>query len=227
MPDGRAHRKLPRVDKSLLISSAVLVLANLLPLYGVIALDWSVRSVIILFWLENFVIGVLNVLRILTAGASQVPLGMKLFSAAFFTVHYGGFWAGHGFFIFAMFEGAMAPGAPVTPADDMLTSLRAEILDGWLLWPLIGIALSHLFSYVVNYVGGGEFRRTSARELMKQPYARVIVLHVTIIIGGLLIQTLNSPAPALILLIAIKIAVDLGAHIREHRQQGPQPLMAD
>ncbi|MDJ0926593.1 MAG: DUF6498-containing protein [Gammaproteobacteria bacterium] len=227
MPDGRADLKSLRIDNSLAISSVVLVVANLLPLYGVIALDWSVRSVILLFWLENFVIGVLNVLRILTATAHQVPIVMKMFTAAFFTVHYGGFWFGHGFFIFAMFEGAMAEGAPVTPADGMVASLRAEILDGWLLWPLIGIALSHAFSYVVNYLGRGEFRRTSARELMKQPYARVIVLHVTIIFGGLLIQTLNSPAPALVLLIAIKIAVDLGAHIREHRQRDPQPLMAD
>jgi hypothetical protein len=54
---------------------------------------------------------------------------------------------------------------------------------------------------------------------MAEPYKRIIVMHVTIIFGGWLILLLKSPVPALILLIALKTAVDLRAHRHEHREK--------
>ncbi len=43
---------------SLRPSAIVLVLVNLLPLGGVLALDWQVFDVLLLYWSENVVIGV-------------------------------------------------------------------------------------------------------------------------------------------------------------------------
>lgn len=48
---------------SLRPSAIVLVLANLLPLGGALALDWQVFDVLLLYWTENVVIGVITVLR--------------------------------------------------------------------------------------------------------------------------------------------------------------------
>jgi hypothetical protein len=45
---------------SLRPSAIVLVLVNLLPLGGVLALDWQVFDVLLLYWSENVVIGVVN-----------------------------------------------------------------------------------------------------------------------------------------------------------------------
>ena len=36
----------------------------------------------------------------------------------------------------------------------------------------------------MNYLGHGEYRRTVAPLLMLQPYARIIVLHMAILFGG-------------------------------------------
>ncbi|MGI9247995.1 MAG: DUF6498-containing protein, partial [Woeseiaceae bacterium] len=44
-------------------SSIALVLANLVPLAGVLLFDWQVFDVLMLYWAENVIIGVINVLR--------------------------------------------------------------------------------------------------------------------------------------------------------------------
>jgi len=54
---------------------------------------------------------------------------------------------------------------------------------------------------------------------MQAPYSRVVVLHVTVLLGAMLIQLFHSPLWALLLLIGLKIGVDLRAHLKEHRRQ--------
>jgi hypothetical protein len=51
------------LTKRLRLSAIALVLANLAPLAGVLVWQWSVSSIVILYWFENVVIGVINVLR--------------------------------------------------------------------------------------------------------------------------------------------------------------------
>lgn len=85
------------------------------------------------------------------------------------------------------------------------------------LWLAVAVlAASHLFSFFWNFLGHGEFRRARVSELMLKPYGRVVVLHLTIILGGIGITVLGSPAWALLLLVGLKTAIDLGAHLNEH-----------
>ena len=62
---------------------------------------------------------------------------------------------------------------------------------------------------------------TRSGSVMRAPHNRVIVLHVTIILGTILIEPLLSPPWALLLLIGIKIGIDLHAPLKEHRRQQP------
>ena len=52
-----------------------LVAANLVPLYGVLFLGWEVFQVVLLFWMENVVVGVFFILRLLTARPEGVLPG--------------------------------------------------------------------------------------------------------------------------------------------------------
>jgi hypothetical protein len=52
---------------------ASLVLANLVPLAGVVWFGWSVRTVLIVYWLENGVVGAFNVLKMLHAEGQDRP----------------------------------------------------------------------------------------------------------------------------------------------------------
>ena len=96
----------------------------------------------------------------------------------------------------------------------MLGAIRANQL----LYPILSLVLSHGFSYVWNYLKYGEYKTAALQVLMTRPYSRIIILHLTVIFGGILVMILQSPGAGLFLLIALKIAFDLTAHVREHAE---------
>jgi len=201
-----------RTARSPLPSALVLVLANLVPLYGVLFLDWPVFPLLVLFWLENVVVGAMNALRMLAIDPLDPVLWLgKAFLVPFFCVHYGGFTFGHGVFVFSLFGQA--------GSDDLfgVSEWVAQVTALGLWWPAAALLASHLFSFGWNYLWRGEFRLASLQQQMMQPYRRVIVLHLTIIFGGGAAMVLGSPLWALLLMLALKIAVDLRAHLAEHR----------
>ena len=193
-----------------------LLLANLVPVYGVLALGWDVFPIVLLFWLENVVIGLLNVLRILLArpddGASWAA---KLFLIPFFLFHYGLFTFVHGSFVLLLFGGGVQ-GGPGSPFE-LLGSMREAVAYWNLGIPLLALAASHLFSFFWNYLLGGEYRHAKLPGVMFHPYGRVIVLHVAILVGGMLAMAVGSPAWALLLLLVLKIGLDLKGHVWAHR----------
>lgn len=203
-------------------TALALIAANLLPLYGVLVLDWPVFPMMVLFWLENIVIGLLNILRILLARpADSTKFFRKYFLALFFTVHYGLFTAIHGLIVFSMFGGK--PYKALMAGLWTMDAARFAITE-FSLWPgIAALAASHLFSFFWNYLGQREFQKARPEALMHTPYSRVVMLQITIIFGGALVQLFNSPLWALLVLIGLKIGVDLRAHLMEHRKQELAP----
>ncbi|MGJ3264618.1 MAG: DUF6498-containing protein [Salinarimonas sp.] len=201
----------PASRRPLLVSSAALVLANLVPLLGVVAGGWRVFDVLLLFWAENVVIGLLNLARMTLVSLRGERGGLAM--AGFFAVHYGIFTLVHGIFLVTLFG---PPGASPLAGFALLAAPG-------LAWPLAALAASHGVSFLVNFVAGGEMDRTSLGALMSAPYGRVVVLHVTIIFGGFAVQASGAPLLALALLVALKILVDLAAHVAEHRRLGAEP----
>jgi hypothetical protein len=82
-------------------------------------------------------------------------------------------------------------------------------------WALLALAASHIYSFAINYVGAGEYRRADASQLLFQPYGRVVVLHVTILGGAFILALMKSPVGGLVLLVVLKTAMDAFAHLRE------------
>ena len=96
-------------------SLPVLIAANLVPVLGVLFLGWDLATILVLYWIENGIVGILNVPKVLmargpmpavTAGAEleESMLGVSTAGAArvmlapFFLIHYGMFWLVHGIF---------------------------------------------------------------------------------------------------------------------------------
>jgi hypothetical protein len=178
----------------------LLVAANLVPLLGVIFLEWSLYGVMLAYWVESGIVGVLNVPRILMAQGAEMPGGLAARAglAGFFCMHYGIFWSVHGVFVQQLF------------ADG---SGGAEI---WLV--AAALLLSHLVSLLTNYIGRGEYRVATPQGQMASPYGRVVALHMSILIGAFLIQTFDQALPALVLLIVFKTIVDAQWHLHRHRK---------
>ena len=86
--------------KTIDISLAALIAANIVPIFGVIFLGWDALSIVLLYWSESIVIGFYNVLKIAFAKMSNPPKERtKLSTIFFFIIHYSGFMTVHGFFI--------------------------------------------------------------------------------------------------------------------------------
>lgn len=182
----------------------------------------------LLFWIENLVIGVYHALRL-----GLVSRSLGAFIVPFFVLHYGLFTLVHGVFVAALF------------VDD-LSTVRVVL-------PAVGaLLLSHGVSFVVNFLRGGEMARMRAAtgifrtrkvaprhwvsettpeeatthprglaewgDLMLAPYRRVIVMHLTLIFGAFLLMALGTPLPALALLVVLKTVLDVRAHVNERKR---------
>jgi len=81
-----------------------------------------------------------------------------------------------------------------------------------MIWPLVALFISHGVSFVENYLVHGEYRTASLDKLMLRPYARMMILHVAIIVGGAFVMCLGSPVPLLAILVVLKLCLDLVFH---------------
>ena len=201
-------------------SVIALILANLVPVFGVLFLHWEVFPLMFLFWSENVIVGVFNVLKMLVNQPSS-PFNwiFKFFIIPFFCAHYGLFTYVHGIFVIALFSG----GLKGTHAFPSAAGFWHIVQDNQLGWAILGLAISRGISFVTNYIGKGEYQRVGLQQLMSHPYGRVMVMHVAILGGGFLMKAFHSPTAGLLLLVVLKIALDLGSHIGERKKFAPVP----
>jgi len=183
---------------------------NLIPIFGVVQLGWDAGTIVLLYWLENVVIGVLNLPRLFMSRrddslTDRISTGGAIYLCVFFSVHYGMFCLGHYLFLADSFN---------------LPPLGDSLLQTGILISLAGLAISHMISLVVNFFGKQEYLKRSANLQMFMPYTRIIILHVVVLIGGIGAQATGNGWPLLLLLVVIKTAVDLAAHVAEHRDKG-------
>lgn len=68
---GRAYELYRRTATSR--SAIVLLLANLIPLVGVVFFGWSLLTILVLYWLENGIVGLWNIPKIIMAQGSILP----------------------------------------------------------------------------------------------------------------------------------------------------------
>ncbi len=193
------------------ISVITLILSNIVPVLGVIFLDWQAFAILFLFWFENIVIGISNVFKMAVVATNNTRVGAKVSAISFFIVHYGIFTLVHGIFIFVIFGGFFEETESSSVFD-----VFGNFADLQLWWAILALVISHTVSFFTNYIGKGEYKNTTLNQLMGQPYGRVVILHITIIIGGFLVALFGSPVVGLILLIVLKTFIDIKTHLKQH-----------
>jgi len=222
-------------------SSLVLILANLIPVIGVLLYDWSVLSILLLYWAESVVVGVLNVARMIASENVDVLRGvvavvdrpvpeellenlpriggaaLKIFLIPFFVVHYGMFCFGHLTAVVGIFGG----GGISLRAGTALAELWQPSF--WI--AVVAVFASHLYSFFANFIGEGEYKRANLMLLMHRPYGRIIAMHIAIVLGAGLVMWLGSPLPMLLILILIKTFLDIRMHEKERGKLSASLLM--
>ena len=141
-------------------------------------------------------VGIYNIARMLLIKSQHKTSGI-----IFFLVHYSGFMAAHGFFIFELFS-------PVS------IKMSTVILG------LVSLSISHGVSFVTNFIGHKEYEKVSLSQQMVAPYRRIMVMHITIILCAILLNLFSLPLVTMLILVFLKIAIDIVAHIREHQRRG-------
>ncbi|MFC7227641.1 DUF6498-containing protein [Salinirubellus salinus] len=221
--------------------AAVLALlaTNAVPLLGVVIFGWSVQTLLVLYWLESGVVGAFNVPKVRRAHGAEtaasrkralrlksngstvslpeapatvpdepVPRPETRRVARFFLGHYGGFWLVHGAFVFLV--PLFAGGAGRLGVADLPT----------LVFATLAAVVSHGVSYRENYLAAGAWRRVSPGERLYAPYGRVLVMHLTIVVGAFVVSAAGTSVAALVVMVLVKTALDLRAHLREHEREG-------
>lgn len=191
----------------LFLSSTVLILSNLISLIGVVWYGWSLTLIVFLYWLENIVMGFYNILKMNKAcgdNPSNLTINQKpaesysrqkLIHA--FIVSYGMFTLFHGLFTISLF------GLP----------MKYWINVAMILFLMF---VNHGISYLVHFINDNEYQEVSPGAQFNYPYRRLLVLHLTIILGAVAAGEFGTPIAALVTMVIIKITIDLITHNWEH-----------
>jgi hypothetical protein len=211
-------------------SARILLSVNIIPVIGVIFFEWNLFSIMLLYWLENLVIGFYGVLKIkktnhyLILKQENLPATSSLVATwrqiMVFIFDYGLFTLVHGVFVFIIFGASTATSSTIANLGPVNIS---EII-----WPevsILGVSISflmmivsHGFSYHDNFIIKEEYKNCTINYLQKNPFKRVIAMHFIIVISGFIVLALGYSKLTIILLIILKTLIDLFAHNNEHNK---------
>ncbi len=198
---GEDHR---RFDNSL----RALIGSNVVTIIFAVIENWPLSTVMFVYWAQSVIIGVFHIRRMLDLesfttdglkmnGKPVAPVARsKRFVAGFFALHYGFFHLVY--FVFVV----EAMGDNPTPGG--LWALTAGVAV---------FAVNHAFSYLENR----EMDRNGSPNLgtmLFLPYARIVPMHLTIIIGASLG---GGSRLALVFFLSLKTVADALMHVVEHR----------
>lgn len=222
------------LNKGLSLSTLFLLGANFLPLLGVLFYGWDLGLVLGLFWIENLIIGLFNLFKMLLVGVRTKAV-KAFFLAAFFVLHYGTFCMGHGSLMWEI----LALGElnyqlmPFNFGDT--TGFSGIFVDGIALvfnfidlyqpaiyLAILALFISHVVRFIESFIVRGGILSETADTLMVRPYGQIIIMHLGLLGGGLLAETLGSPVWLLFALVVFKVAVDVAQLQRRHRKRNTE-----
>lgn len=196
-------------------STLLLILSNILVIILAVWQKWELSTTLWIYWLQSIIIGFFNFIRILTLKNFSVEnykinnqpatnsASTKLFTAFFFAFHYGFF-----HFIYAIFLMVLI--------KEQNIAIMSIALGGAVFFT------DHFFSFLHNKKADEE-SKPNIGKIMFSPYARIIPMHLIILLGaGLFLTSQNQLL--LIFFLLLKTLVDIVAHTRKHSLNKSKPV---
>ncbi len=182
---------------------------DLLPVYAVIAWGWNAVPLVMLYWMENVIVGVMTIPRLLVSGANFGVGGVigGVFMSAFFVVHYGMFCFVHGTFLvaFASFNNPQAMGS-IAMGDILgifLFGMNSGLHVDWLIYAIV---VFQVLVFFLEFIWKGEWKRSNPGDEMNAPYGRIVLLHFGIFVGAGALFLLGQPMAGVLALILFRAA---------------------
>lgn len=220
-PDGADRSVLP-----------VLVITSLVPLVGVLFLQWDLLSILLFYWLEALVGGAFAGLRaLLHSGPRAVGsvLGFLLVVIVLGAAHLA---------VLVVLAEAVDQAGPFAPDLSEATSLGliaalGAIYQGAFAWLLLERPLLLLLALPAEALGqlmeiwrgprrAADRALGSARAILRRALGGLVGLHLALLFGAAAIAALGFAdlVPVLIVLVLIKLGFDLGSHRAAGRLAG-------
>jgi hypothetical protein len=204
----------------------LVIISNLCVLLFLIAGYLNIGTTLILYGVESVIIGFFALLKFIfgknirvtenkegkNISKYKIPFAAKVILVIFFIGHFGGFVSVQFFFTIGIGMSELSHYATENNLDLYLLIfpwLKGILFSGVILF------LSHGLSFVVNYVFGEERNNTAPESFLFSPYPRIVIMQLTIIIGGLVSNLFNSNIAIFSIFLVLKTFFDLSAHFRE------------
>jgi len=172
-----------------------MIIANLIPVIGVWFFKWSAKEVFLVYCLETIIIGCFTLLKMLitglivkkdewqTTGGSSTKQPFWLFML-FFLVHYGLFVSIQMGMFFAVSGIGDEHGISFFNFFSKWPSLLTS--DAYI---MLGVfILSYGIRLTTDFILTGHYKTSSLGYLMFQPYGRIFIQQVTVILGSMFLS---------------------------------------
>mgnify|MGYP001801487162 CR=1 FL=1 len=194
----------------------VILAVDLFPIIAVLTMGWGAAALVFLYWLENLIIGLVALARMIAASVSESLAGLiaMAFIGPFFIVHYGMFCFVHGVFVsvFANISDGGTPGFP-TPLSLIQEALASGANMPTFVFAIIAV---QVVLFVQDYILRGEYLTASVDKEMMAPYGRIVVLHIGLFAGAFALVALNEPMIGILALIFLRAL--WGVFLTVHRR---------
>lgn len=194
----------------------VILAVDLFPIIAVLTMGWGAAALVFLYWLENLIIGLVALARMIAASVSESLAGLiaMAFIGPFFIVHYGMFCFVHGVFVsvFANISDGGTPGFP-TPLGLIQEALASGANMPTFVFAIIAV---QVVLFVQDYILRGEYLTASVDKEMMAPYGRIVVLHIGLFAGAFALVALNEPMIGILALIFLRAL--WGVFLTVHRR---------
>ena len=201
------------LKRKLTVSELALLLANLLPVFGVWFLGWNPTEAFIVYALETLIVGILTILKMLivtfTRHSDEWPANGKVtqqsgFFFIFFFIFHFGLFALVQTTIFSQSAGITPPGSGMMHFFFNWYTYINEDIAYMLGAFIVGYIVKSFIPFIIN----GEYKTVPLIVLMFQPYGRIFIQQFTVIIGSMFL-TLGLGKVFILIFALIKIAFEL------------------
>ncbi len=198
--------------RKLTIPDFLLILVNLIPLYGVWFEGWDAKEIFIVYCLETVIIGIINVVKmacitifvrkkdVWESNGNTMQSGW--FFIFFFIIHYG-------FFVFVQTQIFFGVSRMIPDGSMIMNYAKIpELLghDGKLLL-LIFIAY-YTVQNIFGFFSSGAYKTVSLGRQMFEPYMRIFVQQFVVILGSMFL-TFGSGKIFILIFVISKIFFEL------------------
>ncbi len=201
------------IKRSLSKYDWLLIIANLIPVYGVWFLDWHPTEAFIVYAMETMIAGAFTVLKLLLATIVRkkdewhnnggISYQSGFFFIFFFIAHYG---------FFALIQTTLfAHAAHLIPPNRGFFHFffnPQDYINRNIAYSLFAFIFSYTVGSFIPFIQKGEYKTVPMMLMMFQPYGRIFIQQFTVILGSMFL-TLGVGKAFILIFALAKIFFEL------------------